>query len=190
MSNAGKSYRSKVLSREKDFFWYHVDEEIQNALGFDDMAEISDWLGFPDSETYTGRAEEYLRLENKFTKIEHLDTHGKNLVFDTTGSVIYLRRDVKDWLYENCLVVNLNVGIDAIPDMFKKFSENPKPLMWGDYFRQDDDESMDDALKRSYPELLKDRLEKYKEMANLIIPANELMDTSAEETLRIIRSYL
>ncbi|MDO8575944.1 MAG: hypothetical protein Q7R90_01370 [bacterium] len=89
MSNVGKSYRSKVLRDESEFDWYQVDKEIIKSLGFTGMEEIAEWLGLPDSPTYEEREREYLESEAKHTKVDFLDTH-RNLVFDTTGSVIYL----------------------------------------------------------------------------------------------------
>lgn len=190
MSNAGKSYRSKVLRNDADFFWYHVDEEIQHALGFEDMSEISGWLGFPDSSTYQEKEEQYLDLENKYTKVNDLDTKGKNLVFDTTGSVIYLKDSTIQWLRENCLVVNLDVGDDAIEEMTVKFFENPKPLMWNNLFEQNADETTEKALRRCYPKLLKERMSAYRAISNINIPASDMRDLTSEETIEKIKSYL
>lgn len=91
MSNAGKSYRSKVLALEKGFLWYQVDEEIQKALGFATMEDISAWLGYPASEGYKEREAKYLELENRCTREASMKTGGKNFVFDTTGSVVQLQ---------------------------------------------------------------------------------------------------
>lgn len=44
MSNCGKSYRSRILQNDVDFFWYEVDREIQKKLGFDTMDEIAAWM--------------------------------------------------------------------------------------------------------------------------------------------------
>ena len=52
MSNAGKSFRSRVLKEGKDFFWYQVDAAIQAKLGFSDMDDISEWLGYPNNENF------------------------------------------------------------------------------------------------------------------------------------------
>jgi len=60
MSNAGKSYRSRVLQNELDFFWYEVDAHIQESLNIADMDDISTWLGYPTMDTYRVRQQEYL----------------------------------------------------------------------------------------------------------------------------------
>ena len=52
MSNCGKSYRSKILARDSDFFWYRVDGDIQKSLDLENEEEIASWLGYPTSPTY------------------------------------------------------------------------------------------------------------------------------------------
>lgn len=190
MSNAGKSYRSKVLSKEKDFLWYQVDEEIQKALGFATMEEISSWLGYPANEGYKEREAQYLELENTATLEASMKTGGKNFVFDTTGSVVHLPRQTPHVLRENCLVVHLDIGEDSLDDMVDKFFVEPKPVAWGSYFVRQEGESEESALRRSYPALLRDRLQKYRELSHINIPTKAVRDTSAEETLGIIRSHL
>lgn len=190
MSNAGKSYRSRVLQNELDFFWYEVDANIQGALGIDDMDEISDWLGYPTQDTYQERQREYLAAEEQCTHLEGLDTEGKNLVFDTTGSVIYLSDVAKGWLHEQCLVVNIDVGEDSLDEMVEKYFTHPKPVIWGDAYQPQDGESEEEALRRCYPELLRTRLKAYRDFAHVTIPVTELYDTDAKKTLEVIKQYL
>lgn len=189
MSNVGKSYRSKVLRDESEFDWYQVDKEIMKSLGFNDMEEISAWLGLPHTNTYQERERLYLDAEAKHTKVDFLDTH-RNLVFDTTGSVIYLKNSTVEWLKENCLIVNLDAGEGAIVPMMQKFIEQPKPVVWNGMYVQKPGESERETLERCYPALLSDRLKKYRTMAHLNISAEELYDKSGEETVAIIRSRL
>ncbi len=190
MSNAGKSYRAKVLRDECGFMWYHVDGEIQKTLGFETMEEISEWLGYPTSNTYIEREQQYLDAEGKHTMIDTLDTGGKNLVSDTTGSVIYVKEPTHNWLEENCLMVNIQVNENAISELINKFFEKPKPVVWQGFFNQKVGESERKALERCYPELLSYRLEKYRAMAHVNIPAGKLYNTSGLETLDIIKTYL
>ncbi len=190
MSNAGKSYRSRTLRDEADFLWYQVDAEIQKKMGFKDMAEISKWLGYPGTKGYGEREREYLEIEGAFTKHASMQTNGKNLVFDTTGSVVHLSQDVLDILKENCLVVNLEVGEDSVEKMIETFFKEPKSVAWTKYFNMKKGESEKDALRRCYPLLLRERLKAYRSLSNVNIPAFALRDKSAEETLAIIRSHL
>ncbi len=190
MSNAGKSYRSKVLAKEKDFLWYQVDEEIQKELGFATMEEISAWIGYPTNTGYKEREAKYLELENHFTREAAMKTGGKNFVFDTTGSVVHLLPETLQILKENCLVVHLDIGEDSLDKMVERFFAEPKPVAWGDYFTIQAGESEADALRRCYPKLLHDRLQMYRSLAHINIPAADLRDKSADETLALVRAAL
>jgi len=189
MSNVGKSYRSKVLRDESEFDWYQVDKEIIKSLGLAGMEEIAEWLGLPDTDTYQERERIYLDSEAKHTKVDFLDTD-RNLVFDTTGSVVYLEESTTMWLQENCLIVNLEAGEHYIHTMIQKFSEQPKPVVWNGMYVQKRGETEKQTLERCFPVLLRDRLKKYRAMAHLNIPVEELYNKSGEETIAIIRSYL
>ena len=190
MSNAGKSYRSRVLRDQCDFMWYEVDAAIQKDLGFANMGDISEWMRQPYTDGFEQRQKQYLDSEARCTKLDTLDTGGRNLAFDTTGSVIYLDNDTREWLHNDCLIVNIDVGESDIARMVRKYFEEPKPVVWGEMFNRQKDEQDDDALFRCFPLLLEDRLRRYREFAHLSIPLVELYDTSGEETLAIIRKYL
>lgn len=190
MSNAGKSYRSAVLQNELDFFWYEVDAHIQKVLQHENMSDISSWLGHPTMETYHRRAQAYIAAEETCTYLEGLDTHGKNLVFDTTGSVIYLSDQTKNWLLNECLVVNIDVGTEAIDEMTARYFAEPKPVIWGDTFTRREGEDDASALKRCYPEMLRQRLQAYRALAHLTIPYAKFHDKTGKETLEVIKSYL
>ena len=189
MSNSGKSYRAKVLQRELGFYRYDIDGAIQADLGFSSMEEISDWMGYPDSPTYKEREQKYLELENKHTLLTDFDYAG-NIVFDTTGSVVHLPQNTKDWLHQNCIVVNMEITDDMIEKMMSAFFEHPKPVVWAGFFNKQNDETTQNALKHSYPKLLKARAKMYRELAHISVPASVLRDTSAQETMNIIANYL
>ncbi len=190
MSNAGKSYRSRTLSKESGFLWYHVDEEIQRTLGFADMSTISHWLGYPSSASYREREQEYLELEDRFTRNASMHTGGKNLVFDTTGSVVHLTPDTLAVLRENCLVVNLDVGEGSLKEMTERFFREPKPVAWCGYYEAQEGDATDSALRRSYPALLAERLGRYRKLAHISIPAEAMRNASAKETLELIRKHV
>ncbi len=190
MSNGGKSYRSTVLRDQLDFYWYEVDAHIQAALGIENMEDISAWLSYPTSPTHAARAAEYLVAEEKCTHLASLDTDGKNLVFDTTGSVIYLSDSAKTWLSNECLTVHIDVGEDSIDELCERYFAEPKPVLWGDSFKPTPGEEDMTALKRCYPQLLRDRLKLYRDMAHVSIAVDELYDATGEATLDIIKKYL
>ena len=171
MSNAGKSYQGRKLRDLQNFFLYCVDDEILKQLKIRNMAAISSWLGYPNTATYGEREKAYLEAEANCTKVTSLDTHSKNLIFDTTGSVIYLPSDATEWLKENCLIVNIDVGEDAIAEMLRRFIAEPKPVIWNGKFQVRPGESEKETIARCYPELLRDRLTRYRALAHITIPA-------------------
>ncbi len=190
MSNAGKSFRSRVLQEALDFVWFQVDEGIQHTLGFSTMEEISEWLGYPTDAGYDEREEKYLALENELTKQASMQTDGKNLVFDTTGSVVHLADSTLHTLHENCLVVHLDVGDDSLGEPVERFFEKPKPVAWSGFLNHAMGETTEEAVRRCYPELLAFRLEHYRKLAHVNVPVHEVRDTSAEETLDVIKKHL
>ncbi len=189
MSNVGKSYRSKILRDESGFDWYQVDKEIIKSLGFSDMEEIADWLGLPHADTYQEREHIYLDAEAKHTKVDFLDTD-RDLVFDTTGSVIYLENSTLDWLKENCLIVNLDASEQSMVSMIKIYLEKPKPVVWNGLYQQRSGETEKETLERCYPALISDRLKKYRAMAHVNIKAEDVYDKSGDEMIHTIRSHV
>ncbi len=190
MSNAGKSRRSRVLRDEMDFLWYHVDEKIQEALGFGTMKKIARWLGYPTNAEYSEHEAQYLALENIYTKQAAMQTSGKNLVCDTTGSVIHLKEETLNVLKENCLIVHLDVGEDSLEHMIDEFFREPKPVVWCGYFSQKAGESEEKALRRCYSTLLRERLTRYRKLAHITVPTKTVYDTTAAQTLDKIRFRL
>lgn len=190
MSNGGKSYRARVLRDQSDFLLYSVDDEIIRSLGFKNMGEISTWMGYPSSPGFAEREAQYLELEGAFTKQVAMKTHGRNLVFDTTGSVAQLDKKVLEALEEHTLIVHLDVGEDALPILIERFFKEPKPVAWGEFFTMQPGESEEAALRRSYPTLLNERLARYRALAHINISTKKLYDATGEETLAVIRAHL
>ena len=190
MANCGKSYRAKVLVREKGFFWYQVDDDIAKTLGMKDVDEVGGWMGFPTDPSYFEREQRYIELENEFTGRAAMSAHGKNLVFDTTGSVIHLAPEVLAQLREHTLVVHLDVGEESLESLIEQFFEKPKPIAWSGYFAQEPGESEEAAIRRSYPILLQERLKRYRALAHIGLPAASVRDKTGDETLALIRGKL
>lgn len=190
MSNVGKSYRSRVLHNELGFVWFNVDEGIQKELGFASMEDISTWLGHPTDETYEEREANYLELENALTRNASMQTDGKNLVFDTTGSVVHLEEKTLTVLRENCVVVHLDVGDDSLEELVSRFFETPKPVAWCGHLSRQPNENPKESLRRCYPKLLEFRLSNYRKLAHVNIPAHKVRDKNARDTLEVIKNHL
>ncbi|MBC8465376.1 MAG: hypothetical protein H8D63_03350 [Parcubacteria group bacterium] len=190
MSNVGKSMRAKSLAQDCNFFHYNVDTHIADDLGFADVRAIGKWLGYPDGSGYKEREKKYLELENLHTNLGILSTGGKSLVFDTTGSVVYLPDETTKWLKNNTLIVYLVIDKNNVEEMTERFFENIKPLIWGDMFVKEEGQSTEEAIRRSYPSLLHYRAEKYAGIAHLTIPADLFWNTNGIQVLDIVKQAL
>jgi len=170
MSNTGKSFRSDELHNIEDFNYIHVDDEIEKDLNLSSMAEMAAWMGYPFDERYERRSKRYLKLEDQHTKNTEYIKCKNNFVLDTTGSVIHLPQETLTYLSENYLLILLDIEQDQLEHMKKLYFKEPKSVYWGESFSQKDSEDTVDALKRCYPKLLEDRKQKYRDLADIIIP--------------------
>jgi len=74
--------------------------------------------------------------------------------------------------------------------MLVRYLLEPKPVSCIGKLIPKQGETKQESLRRCYPELLKDRLTQYKNFSHITIPAKQLKDLSANETLKTIASYL
>ena len=114
----------------------------------------------------------------------------KNLLIDTTGSVIYLPHPVLQRLRENTLIIYLEATDDIRKLLFERYITNPKPVVWGSSFNKNTGESDLDALKRCYPQLLEFRATRYRELADVVIPCSALQNATGGQFLAELRSRL
>jgi shikimate kinase len=204
MSNCGKSHWSTQLERELGFRMVSVDEEIEDAIapelaaaecsGIDGMAQ---WMGFPSDERFKANEATYLGHEENLTAAAVATAAGAggdpaNFVLDSTGSVIYLSQATLEKMQSRFLVVHLEASDDMLEKMADNYFLTPKPVVWGDCYRQKDGEEPEDALRRSYPELLRTRRARYHALAHVTIPANFALnrDVSLNQLLNRIRASL
>lgn len=169
MSNVGKSYWAKKLETEQGFTRVCCDdliaEELMRCLpevDVRDMDAFAAWLGNPQEFGYEERERAYLDCEGQalLRAIDKIPLERKgmvrNLVIDTTGSVIYLSESVLKKLAQISTVVYLETTSQQITEMIEKFHAHPKPLIWGQH--------------QSYPDLLAWREKKYQALAQVTIP--------------------
>jgi len=109
---------------------------------------------------------------------ESLDERDKDkespIVLDTTGSVIYTGYDILKTLREKTRVIYLEATESHIAALFKNYMAYPKPVIWGESYRAKGQEESRKTLERCYPELLRDRARRYKEIAHVSIPYEQL----------------
>ncbi len=141
MSGAGKSHWAKILEREKGYKKYSCDELIEKdltpelaLLGYKGVNDVSRWMGQPYDGRYTANSRRYLELEAKVLgeslgKIEN----SKDVVIDTTGSVVYLPPKLLQKLKQFTKVVYLETPEFVMEKMINLYLADPKPVIWGGF---------------------------------------------------------
>ncbi len=203
MSNVGKSHWSGRLANEAGFDRINVDDlieqelliELQNAGYTGGIADVAKWMGQPYEPQSVANQQIYLDLETMMMRrtIDRLANPplGGNVVVDTTGSVVHIDKKIRRDLKRHSTVVYLQATDDMQREMFKKYMEQPKPVVWGDVFRQKTSETPDQALARSYPKLLECRSKLYKRMAHVTVPRQAALDiASPDDFLTYVRNML
>lgn len=198
MSNVGKTRRAKSLVADPslNFSWICCDDLVEAKLkpfleekGFMGVDGVAAWMGQPYEARYPETQRLFLQFEESV--MAEIDfSIGRNIVVDTTGSVIYLPQHVLQRLKENTFVIYLEATEDVKKLLFERYMSNPKPVVWGSSFNQEKGESGLDALKRCYPQLLEYRAARYKQLADITIPHNVLRDTSEQQFLDEVRKRL
>jgi shikimate kinase len=176
MSGSGKSYWSKKLEAH-GFKRFSCDDVIQKKLQkllrelqFSSIKDVATWMGQPYEPHYKSASEQYLQFEKEameeiFIKLDQLQKT-KNVVIDTTGSIIYLDKKITEKIKKYTHVIYLETPQSVQDEMFQVFLRDPKPIIWGDVFTKINDEKEHDAIKRLYPKLLSYRTKQYEKFAS------------------------
>ncbi len=200
MSNIGKSTWSKRLAKA-GFTHICCDDLIEDRLepelkaeGLKGLEEMAKWLGQPYDSQFKDNQAKYLSCEKKTMEdvVQQIKDSEENIVVDTTGSVIYIEEDTLKKLNQNSLVVHIEPTEDMKEAMFKEYIKNPKPVIWGESFKKLENESDEEALARSYQELLEYRLSKYRKHADISLSYKELDCDRVNESqfLKLVTSKL
>ncbi len=172
MSNAGKTKSGRALEKAFGFHHVEVDRDISEALGMQGTAALASWLGYPDSAAYAEREQQYLELEEEHT-VRQCAISG-NVVLDTTGSVVHLPERARKKVKDSFFVVHLDVGEAALDVLIERFFRLPKPVIWDTFFSKELGETTRAALERSYPALMQERLQRFRTLAHINIPALQI----------------
>ena len=173
MSNVGKTKVSKSLAKAGAVSRFEVDEEIGRQLHIASITSLADWMGFPYEEKYAAAEDAYLKLEDAATQKGMKDAQAP-CALDTTGSVIYLPEKTLRMLKNDWLIVHIAVVQSDVEELYKNYIAMPKPVVWSGIYTENPGESRTEALKRSYKALLKNRVERYRTLADVSIPRFEL----------------
>lgn len=177
MSNSGKSYWSRRLE-EVGFIRLSCDDYIEEKLGneltklgYRGINDVSKWLGQPYNKQHAENSRIYLKFEieslKKFIQFIKENSGNKNIVIDTTGSVIYIGNNILNELRRNSRIIYLDTPESVKEEVYKSYLGNPKPVIWGSAYKKKKGESNISALKRCYPHLLEYRTKKYKNLAHI-----------------------
>lgn len=199
MSNCGKSHWSAQLKTQMGFALARVDDEIEKALGdeleglgYSGIDGLAEWMGYPTDERFARNQKIYLDLEERVTAAAAVMKQEGNYVLDTTGSVIYLSDETLENIRANFLVIHLEASDDMMDAMIAKYFQTPKPVVWGNSFNSHPTETVEEALRRCYPELLKERRKLYSQVAHIAVPGAfaRRETTSLSDFTQYIRSRL
>lgn len=178
MSGAGKTYWSKKLEKS-GFKRYSADDLIAeklekelSKLEYQGVKGVAKWMGQPFEPQYKKAQETYLALEEEametiFALIEATLHTSQNIVVDTTGSLIYLRKDILSELAKLTKIIYFKIPKEVEREMYKLYIKDPKPVIWGDMFMCKKGEGNMQALSRCYPKLLNYRAAQYQKLAHL-----------------------
>lgn len=171
----GKSYWSKRLE-EQGFHRICCDDEIEKKLapvlkqlGFKGIQDVAQWLGQPYERQFLENQAAYLQCEIEVMEevIKMLETGvARNLVIDTTGSVVYTGGNICSTLKKYSDVVYLDTPSEARKEMLALYLKEPKPVIWSSRFKQKRGESGGEALACCYSKLLLWRSGQYKKYAD------------------------
>ncbi len=197
MSGAGKSFWSKRLEKNKGYKRYSCDDLIEKelsselvVLGRKGVNNLSHWMGQPYDERYDANSRRYLELEtktleNSLSEIEN--DKNKNIVVDTTGSVVYLPPELLLKLKKLTKVIYFETPEFIVEKMINLYLADPKPVIWGDLYKPLPGEDKIETLKRCYPDLLKYRLNLYNKLADIKVDHfRKAKDFTVENLLNII----
>jgi len=179
MSGTGKSYwSSKLINHGFHSFCCDdlIEKKLEDFLWLPNGKKLSmaEWMGHPYEPQYIQAEQNYLEFEVEMMEsicsfLREDVYQGKNVVVDTTGSLIYTGETLIGCLKEITTIVYLKAQLGSIKTMYETFLRDPKPVLWQGRFNKQPQESNQEALLRCYPELLRSRQREYERYADVVI---------------------
>ena len=190
MSGAGKSYwTTRIAAAGHPAI--SCDAEIETRLkpvletgDYTGINGVAAWMGWPHLPTYAGREAAYLSeeiavLDQALTSLEK--NPERDLVLDTTGSVIYVGNHLLHRLRKQMLVVYLAASRDEQQLLIQRYLEDPKPVLWRGAFQARPGEDPKATVARCYPALIGARRQSYEAIAHCSIPVAQLREQFLHE---------
>ena len=176
MSNIGKSYTGSRLSKAYNFDLIQVDQLIWETLGQSSMAEFAAWQGQPYSDGYAEREAKSIALETEATT-KALNTPLRNAILDTTGSVIYTSKTAQDALSRDWFIVHISASTADVERLKAQYYQTPKPLIWNGHQTRNANQTVEEAVLNSYPNVLASRAKAYAALANKTIRSDVILNS-------------
>jgi len=193
MSGSGKSHWAKNLA-VLGCPTICCDDQIELRLapvlksgGYSGINGVAAWMGWPDSATYAERQSQYLSeeinvLDEVLTDLEK--DSKRELVLDTTGSVICTGNHILHRLRRNMTVVYLAASREEVELLIQRYLKDPKPVLWQGVFQPRPGETPHDTVVRCYPRLIEARRLSYEALAHLTVPTLTTRELSPPGTSR------
>jgi shikimate kinase len=190
MSGAGKSYWTTRIAAA-GYPAISCDTQIESRLkpalqsgGYSGINGVAAWMGWPHLPTYADReaaylSEEIAALDEALTGLEK--NPERDLILDTTGSVIYVGNHLLHRLRKQMLVVYLTASRDEQELLIQRYLEDPKPVLWRGAFHARAGEDPKATVARCYPVLIGARRQSYEVLAHCSIPVADLRESSLLE---------
>ena len=192
MSGAGKTFWTKRLAASGRP-GISCDDRIEERLGprlaaggHTGINGVAAWMGWPDSSTYLERESEYLAAEIGALDdvLEQLERDPeRQLILDTTGSVIYTGNNLLMRLRRQMTVVHLAASATEQELLIERYLTDPKPVLWRGAFQPRKGETPRETVARCYPALMGARRQSYQALAHCTLGVAELRETSGDASL-------
>jgi shikimate kinase len=189
MSGAGKTFWSKRLAQD-GYPSVSCDDRIEQRLrprlqreGEAGISGVASWMGWPDSPSYAQREAEYLAeevgvLDEVLSDLER--DRARQLILDTTGSVIYTGTNLSLRLRRQMTVVYLAATPEEQQLLIERYLNNPKPVLWRGAFQPKPGETSHDTVARCYPRLIAARRQSYETLAHCTVTIAELHEATPD----------
>src|SRR6266852_3649233 len=189
MSGTGKTFWTKRLAQSGRPA-VSCDDRIERRLRtrleagrHSGINGVASWMGWPDSSTYSLREAEYLAseiatLDEVLTELEQ--NPSRELVLDTTGSVIYTGTNLLWRLRRHMTVVYLSASAEEQQLLIDRYLTDPKPLLWRGAFQPKSGEAPRETVANCYPVLVEARRRSYEALAHCTISVAALRDPSLD----------
>jgi hypothetical protein len=192
MSGAGKTFWAKRLAesgRQSISCDDRIEERLRPRLatgGYAGINGVAAWMGWPDTATYAERESEYLAeeiaaLDEILTDLER--DSARELVLDTTGSVIYTGNNLLLRLRRQMTVVHLAASAAEQQLLIERYLTDPKPVLWRGAFQPKKGEPPRETVARCYPALIAGRRQGYATLAHCTLQVAELRETLRDASL-------